>query len=175
MDWEDQHDYGDDRDYPYTQNEVNDLLEELYVGIMEEVKEVYQSPKNSSTKFFRINPKRLRYKTKIEQKLFEFLKSGGYIDTTEENFKIIFSGEDIPESFKKIKWLKQLNHCPYLFEELADKQLISNYRLPKKIEVVFGIGGVSQKIHRYRESAIGVPNNSKLIDAIVSNVLRCLE
>lgn len=152
------------------------MMSDLYDAIMADIKEMYHTPKQGKSNFFRVHPKRVAHKDLIKQKLFEYLISGGYIDEVSyKEFNEVFSGSDIPINFKQLKWSKQLNLCCYLFQELADKELISNYRIPKKIELVFGISGVSQKIKRYEDSEAGVPNNSKPIDAIVGNILNCLE
>jgi hypothetical protein len=173
MDWEEE---GWEDDYEsYTRNEMDNIISGLYDDIMAEVKEVYHSPKQNKNFFFKVHPKRVAYKSIVKQKLFEYLTSGGYIeDNGFEKFKVIFSGQEIDKDFNLITWKKQFNLCPYLFLELADREIISDFRLPKKIKLVFGIKGVSQKINRYKDSDLGIPKNSKPINAIVDNILKCL-
>jgi len=167
---------GENAETSYSKNEIDKMMSDLNEDIMAEVKEVYHTPKQGKSNYFRIHPKRVANKDLIKQKLFEYLNSGGYIDDISfKEFSEVFSGSDISKKFKQLKWSKQLNLCCYLFQELADKELITNYRIPKKIELIFGISGVSQKIKRYEDSEAGVPNNSKPIDAIVDNILNCLE
>ena len=151
---------GENAENSYSKNEIDKMMSDLFEDIMAEVKEVYHTPKQGKSNYFRIHPKRVAYKNLIKQKLFEYLNSGGYIDEVSyKEFNEVFSGSDISTNFKQLKWSKQLNLCCYLFQELADKELIASYRIPKKIELIFGISGVSQKIKRASDNVTLLPGD----------------
>jgi len=162
----------------YTINQVERRLDEelssLYNEIMREIEERLE-PKKNNNNYFRVHPTKSRNEKTIISELHRFLTSGGYIEDVElKKFAIIFSGEKINTNYQTIKWLKQSNLCPYLFELLVDNELISDYRIPKKIELFFLIKNPSQKMGRYKDSNSGKPNNSKPIEAIVDNIIKCL-
>jgi hypothetical protein len=169
---------GEDDQESYTRNQVEKRIEEefsaFYNEIIKEIEERLE-PKKNNNNYFRVHPTKSKNETKIVGELHRFLTSGGYIEDIElKKFTTIFSGEKINTNYQTIKWLKQSNLCPYLFELLVDKELISDYRIPKKIELFFLIKNPSQKMGRYKDSKIGKPNNYKPIEAIVDNIIKCL-
>ena len=64
---------GENAETSYSKNEIDKMMSDLYEDIMAEVKEVYHTPKQGKSNYFRIHPKRVANKDLIKQKLFEYL------------------------------------------------------------------------------------------------------
>ena len=155
---------------PYTQQEVDELLNDMYESIMLEVKEMVFA--KTKTSYFVVSTKN-KYSAKKKYQIIDSIYSGLVgLDLVpanrKEDWHKLFSGAEIVDSISSIKWNKPLNLCPYLITTLAyDFHFITNVNLHKKMALFFGVKGTAQKIYDYTERG-GKPKRHELIDNMLS-------
>ncbi|MDB9823988.1 hypothetical protein OAC16_02395 [Flavobacteriaceae bacterium] len=159
-----------------TPKEVDELLEDLYSRIMDEVEERLSAKSQAKSYYFNTHIRIQRKRFDVLDELYKYLYSGGYIEEMQIlDFEEAFSGKVVEANFTPIKWLKQENLCVYLFDLLVEFEIISEMNIPKKIGLIFGIANASQKRDRYLNNKEGKPKGYKPIEAIVNNIQKGLD
>ena len=155
---------------PYTQQEVDELLNDMYESIMLEVKEMVFA--KTKTSYFVVSTKN-KYSAKKKYQIIDSIYSGLVgLDLVpanrEEDWHKLFSGAEAIDSINSIKWNRPLNLCPYLINKLAyDFHFITDFNLHKKMALFFGVNGTAQKVFDYKERG-GKPKQHELIDNMLS-------
>ena len=154
----------------YTQQEVDELLNDMYESIMLEVKEMLYT--KTKTSYFVVSAKN-KYSAKKKYQIIDSIYSGLVgIDLIPANHKKdwhkLFSGTEIDSSPSSLEWNKPFNLCPYLINKLAyDFHFITDINLHKKMALFFGVKGTAQKVNDYKERG-GKPKQHERIDNMLS-------
>ena len=97
------------RTLPYSQKDIDEMLEEMYEPILQEVEEKYGKKTSSKQKYyFRIKAPRKRVGNVIVAQLHKFLIEAECIDkeTLYNEFYGLFSGNAALEPYGSLRWLK---------------------------------------------------------------------
>ena len=163
----------------YSKKEVDEILSDLYEGIMVEIEEKYGKKKGIKY-FFRINVKNLRYKNVIIAQLHKELTLAKCIDEVSySDFYEVFTGKTAKHPYTQFKWLKTQVLLIYLIDELAETyKWLDNHELDDKIQLYClnrkgeSIKGVSSQRSNlgYNERHDYKPKSHEIIDNILHKI-----
>ena len=163
----------------YSKKEVDEMLDELYKGIMIEVEEKYGRKKGAKY-YFRIKLKNPTNKNVIIAQLHKELTQAECIeDIPYKAFYELFAGGTAEEPYTQIKWLKTQVLLIYLIDELAHTfKWLDVHELDDKIQLYClnrkgeSINSVSSKRSNlgYNERQNYKPSNHEIIDKILGKI-----
>jgi hypothetical protein len=163
----------------YSKKEVDDMLDELYEGLMIEIEEKYGRKKGTKY-YFRIKLKNLTNKNVIIAQLHKELIQAECIDDIPyKAFNELFTGGTAKEPYTQIKWLKTQVLLIYLIDELAyTYKWLDSHELDDKIQLYClnrkgeSIKGVSSQRSNlgYNERQDYKPTNNEIIDKVLGKI-----
>jgi hypothetical protein len=152
----------------YTKAEVDALLAKQKEDLLEIILD--KIPSKGTTFKFKMLPGRVMGDKRLWI-LHEYLIKNGLIEkVSKEIFLNAFKGETI-ESIEKgaaIKWIGDLNLCPYLLDQLAELFYIDRDKIDKKANDIFGIENAAQLRTNYSHNKNGKPRKAILIKEIIN-------
>ena len=167
---------------PVSMKQVDELLEEMYSSIMEEIEEKYGKNKNIKN-YFRFKTTRTQHKQVIIAELHkELIKTDCVENVTYKAFYEVFSGSLAKEPYSTIKWLKTNTLLVYLIDELIENEWLEDYHKNKKTELFFldrhnnkikGVSSVRGNLSINSKSDYK-PKNHEIIDEVIDIIQNIL-
>ena len=167
------------RTLTYSQKDIDEMLEEMYESILQEVEEKYGKKTSSKQKYyFRIKVPRKRVRNVIVAQLHKFLIEAECIDkeTLYNEFYGLFSGNAALEPYGSLRWLKTDGLAVYLFDCMKSERWLDDFEVDNKIMLFLGIKNVAQKRTNYFSyNKLQKPKDGETIDKIILQIKNRLE